>query len=273
MPVGLDSVDTNNMYSVFAGSLYGSPRSNLESGSVNLSIGNNLEMKVKSRKDTINEYKKIKLIESLNITSSYNMFAEKNNWSNISINGRTTLFKNLKITFGSSFDPYALDSLGNRTNNFELSENKVLGRLTSANISTGFSFKPPKSSTDGEDETVIGDYEDYVDFNVPWTLRVDYMWKYSKPRLESVVTQTLCFSGDVKLTPKWKIGFSSGYDIEKMDFTYTSIDIYRDLHCWEARFTWIPLGYHQSYNFQINVKSAILKDLKWAKRKSWYDNN
>ncbi len=272
MPIGLDSVDTNNMYSVFAGSLYGSPRSNLESGSVNLSIGNNLEMKVKSQKDTINEYKKIKLIESLNITSSYNMFAEKNNWSNISINGRTTLFKNLKITFGSSFDPYALDSLGNRTTNFELSENKVLGRLTSANFSTGFSFKPPKSTTDEEDETIIGDYEDYVDFNVPWTLRVDYMWKYSKPRLESVVTQTLRFSGDVKLTQKWKIGFSSGYDIEKNDFTYTSIDIYRDLHCWEARFTWIPFGYHQSYNFQINVKSAILKDLKWAKRKSWYDN-
>jgi len=272
MPLGLDSVDTNNMYSVYSGSLYGAPRSNLESGSVNLGIGNNIEMKVKSRKDTLNEYKKIKLIESLNITSSYNMFAEKNNWSNITISGRTTLFKNVKITFGSSFDPYALDSAGDRTNNFELSENNILGRLTSANFSTGFSFKPPKSSSEEDEESIIGNYDNYVDFNVPWTLRIDYMWKYSKPRLESVVTQTLRFSGDVKLTPKWKIGFSSGYDIEKNDFTYTSIDIYRDLHCWEARFTWIPFGYHQSYNFQINVKSSILKDLKWAKRKSWYDN-
>ncbi len=273
MPLGSDSVDMDNTYSIFTGSLYGSPISKNESGSVNLSIGNNLEMKVKSKKDTIDGYKKIKLIESLSFSSSYNIFKEENNWSNITMSGRTTLFKKMKITFGGSFDPYALDSAGLRTNNFEINENYRLGRLTSANFSTGFSFKPPKPDKSEDEESVIGDYNEYyVDFNVPWTLRVDYTFKYSKPKFESVITQTLRFSGDVKLTPNWKIGFSSGYDIQKNDFTYTSIDIYRDLHCWEARFTWIPFGYHQSYNFQINVKSSILKDLKWAKRKSWYDN-
>ena len=106
----------------------------------------------------------------------------------------------------------------------------------------------------------------FVDFNIPWTLNMNYNVRYSKPQLQSSVIQTLNFSGDFSLTKRWKIGFNSGYDFELKDLSYTSIDIYRDLHCWEMSFNWIPIGPRQSYLFTIRVKSAILQDLKLTRR-------
>jgi hypothetical protein len=81
----------------------------------------------------------------------------------------------------------------------------------------------------------------------------------------------LNLNGDVSLTEKWKIAFMSGYDFVAKDFSFTSIDIYRDLHCWEMRFNWIPFGFRQSYNFSINVKSGMLQDLKLNRRRQWFD--
>ena len=66
--------------------------------------------------------------------------------------------------------------------------------------------------------------------------------------------------------------FSSGYDIENKKLSYTSIDVYRDLHCWEMRFTWLPIGFRQSWNFTINIKSSMLQDLKLDKKRDFYDN-
>ena len=83
--------------------------------------------------------------------------------------------------------------------------------------------------------------------------------------------QSINFNGDVSITKNWKIGFRSGYDFKNKEFTYTSIDIYRDLHCWEMMFNWIPLGFHQSYNFVIKVKSSLLQDLKLTKKRDFYD--
>ena len=115
-------------------------------------------------------------------------------------------------------------------------------------------------------------YGDYVDFDIPWSLRVDYSFSYTKPRDEVKVVQTLRASGDFSLTANWKIGFNSGYDLDRKQFTTTNLSIYSDLHCWEMRISVVPFGTYKSYNFQINAKSSILADLKWSKRKSWVDN-
>jgi hypothetical protein len=93
-----------------------------------------------------------------------------------------------------------------------------------------------------------------------------YNIRYAKPLLQSSVIQTLNFSGDFSLTNKWKLGFNSGWDFELKDLTYTSLNIYRDLHCWEMSFDWVPFGQRQSYTFTIKVKSAILQDLKLTRR-------
>ena len=82
-----------------------------------------------------------------------------------------------------------------------------------------------------------------------------------------------CLTGDVSLTKKWKISFRANYDLVLNELASTSINIHRELHCWEATFSWIPVGYMQSYNFQINVKGSTLKDfLKYDKRDRWEDN-
>ena len=115
-------------------------------------------------------------------------------------------------------------------------------------------------------------YGAYVDFDIPWSVRIDYSFSYTKPMDEAKIVQTLRASGDFSLTPNWKIGFNSGYDLDKKQFTTTNLSIYRDLHCWEMRISVVPFGTYKSYNFQINAKSSILQDLKYSKRKAWYDN-
>ncbi len=78
-------------------------------------------------------------------------------------------------------------------------------------------------------------------------------------------------SGDLRLTDKWRIGVSTGYDFENNDLTYTSVNIYRDLHCWEMTINWIPFGFRRSYNLTIRVKSPVLQDLKYEQRREFFD--
>ncbi|MBA3900153.1 MAG: hypothetical protein H0X62_08085 [Bacteroidetes bacterium] len=133
----------------------------------------------------------------------------------------------------------------------------------------------PITSTKGTEEElrmIQNNPYAYVDFNIPWTLNIGYIFRYSKPTSEQLITQTLDFSGDFNLTPKWKFGFRSGYDFTMKELSYTSVDIYRDLHCWEMRFNWVPFGFNRSYNLTINVKSQILQDLKLTRRSNPFDN-
>ncbi|MFK5855289.1 MAG: LPS-assembly protein LptD, partial [Bacteroidota bacterium] len=121
--------------------------------------------------------------------------------------------------------------------------------------------------------------EDFVDWNIPWSLSFNYNFTYTN-RLtyinfikvpEETIVQTLSFSGQVNITPKWKFTFNSGWDFTQSKLSYTSVNIYRDLHCWEMRFSWIPLGPRKSWNFSINVKASILQDLKLNKKKDFRD--
>jgi len=93
----------------------------------------------------------------------------------------------------------------------------------------------------------------------------------TKPLITDLVTQTLRFNGDFNLTPKWKIGFNTGYDLVKNNIAYTNINVHRDLHCWDMTFNWIPIGPRQSYSLDIKVKSALLQDLKLSRKREWYD--
>jgi len=131
---------------------------------------------------------------------------------------------------------------------------------------SNYKEKTSKYATEAEMEYINANPQDFVDFNVPWNLNFSYNVRYSKPQFKSSIIQTLNFSGDFSLTEKWKIGFTSGYDFEMKDLSYTTIDFYRDLHCWEMTFNWVPIGPRQSYLFTIRVKSAVLQDLKLTRR-------
>ena len=266
--VQVDSNGTIEQYSVMENGIYGSPRKN-KSGNIRLGINNILGMKIRSKRDTTEKINKITLIESLNINSSYNIFADSFNFSNISLNIRTKLFNKINLSFSSVFDPYVIDENG-RKNKFELFENNRLARFKNSNLSVGFSINDKTFSKNKTDDKQEEEERDF--YKIPWNLNLNYSQTINKGNTtlsESVNTQTLGFSGNIKITKKWKLGLQSGYDFTDNDFSYTSIDVYRDLHCWEMLFHWIPTGYQRSYVLTIKVKANILKDVKLESKRDW----
>ena len=283
----IDKQGNKVYYSKTEDGLFGSPPSG-KSGVVNFSIGNNLEMKVKSAKDTVTGTTKIVLLESFNISTGYDLAKDSVNWQPLRLTARTTLFKKLIVNFTASYTPYAMDSLGALTNEFLINKEKKLFKRQNSqwdlNLSWEFNGKKAesnKSSQSGASPTemkyspyvnsneILGDN---VDFTIPWSLNLGVTYS----RLSSYVvalagyqtneSAVLTAKGDINLTSKWKIGFTSGYDFINHDYTYTSIDFYRDLHCWEMRMNWIPFGARQGWNFTIAVKASMLQDLKYEIR-------
>ena len=186
----------------------------------------------------------------------------------------------MNIKFNGSINPYQINSEGTRIHQYAWKNNLSLGRLTNFNFTINWSLKNteksiakerPENVSDEEWNMLQNQIDNYVDFNIPWDVGLNYSYNYSKPAFEKNVRQTFNINGNVRLTEKWKIGFHSGYDFDNNEISYTSLDFYRDLHCWELRFNWIPYGFQQSFNLSINVKSTILQDLKLNKRKSFYD--
>jgi hypothetical protein len=245
---------------------------------------NNLEIKVGSKKDTVNGEKKIQIFEALTFGGSYNIYADSMNYSPINIAGRTNIYKNLNMNMNAVLDPYMVDTTAGRIiryNTLVYDSLGKIGRLTSLTLALNLSFTggdkhnsrktTSKYATREELDAIYSQIDDYVDFNVPWSLNVNYNFIINRPAYIATITNSLTFSGDVKLTNKWKIGVRSGYDIVQKQLTYTSVDIYRDLHCWEMRFNVIPFGPRQSYRFDINVKSSVLQDLKLTRRREWFD--
>jgi hypothetical protein len=273
-------------YSPFDIGIYGQPNAT-ESGNVTMNLINNLEMKIKTKRDTTGTgFKKIKVIENFSAATSYDIFKDENNWSTLRLSGRTQIFKNLNLNYNATYDPYDYDTSGTVLDNSQWSAASGLGRFSRTSLTATKSLKSKVAAkgdkksdlgTARELEQVNANIDGYIDFNIPWSLYLSYNLVAlnqinSDGTDTSIITQALNFNGDFNLTEKWKIGFSSGYDFTSKDFTNTSLDIYRDMHCWELSASWIPFGTRQSYSIQLNVKSAMLQDLKLARRRSWYDN-
>jgi hypothetical protein len=266
-------------YSRFEGAMFGAPTI-VKTGFVNMGLVNNLEMKVRSSSDTISGFKKIKIFENLSIDSRYDVLADSFQLSPFTMNLRTMPFENININMNAVADPYALsDVSGRRVNDFVANNGSQLARLTSMNIAVGVNLqsKQAKPKTDSKtgnkeelDEINRNRYQ-YVDFNIPWTLNVSYNFIYNKPAFTENIQQTLSFNGDINVTENWKVGMNSGFDLKQMKFTYTSMNIYRNLHCWEIRLNMVPFGFRKSYSLDINVKSSILQDLKLSRKRDWFD--
>lgn len=295
-PIQSDSTGTISYYSPFEGGMYGLPGRS-RSASISFSLQNTLEMKVKSKKDT-SGVKKIKLIDNFSISSSYNLLADSLNLSPFSLNLRTTIYGNFGLNLSATLDPYEVDEKGRRINRFMIKRGK-LGRITNTGWSFGYTFNSKKSNQPAANDinsqgTLPPDNPEfftnpevqeldpntrralmtsqYYDFSIPWNLGFNYSLSYTNNGIRKNVIQTLGFNGSINLTPKWGITFNGGYDFESRQITPGVITIARDLHCWQMNFSWVPVGFRKSWNFNIAVKSAMLKDLKYEKQNSFYDN-
>lgn len=264
-----DALGNTAKYSIFETGIFGGAPSG-KYGVIGFNLDNNLEMKTRVVSDTGVTFKKIKIFESLSAGVSYNTAVDSLKWSNINLNGRTTLFDRVNVNLSANFDPYSLDDNGNRFNTSELDANNRLARLVSSSMSVSFALN--NNSKPDKENSVFKKSNPTDDFNIPYNLSVNYNLAYSKPGLQNGdLNQTLNFYGDLALTPKWKININSGYDFKAKNLSYTSLGIYRDLHCWEMRLNWVPFGNQQNYYFQINVKSSVLQDLKLSKKNDIYD--
>ncbi len=285
----LDSTNNYQNYvyqSPYVTSIVGSPPIG-KAGQVNFGVNNNLQIKVRSAKDTVTGYKNITLIDALGATMSYNPAVDSFQWSNIGVNFRTNVLDKINISSNANFDPYAFDyDKGRRIK--ETMEDKGFGiaRFSSANVSVGSNFhsKPiggTDNPTNSEEYGRImrnAGYNDYVDFNIPWSFNFSYslsannQYSYFSKRDTTILSQTLTFQGELQITKRWKLNLSSGYNFDYHEMTLTSLDVYRDLHCWAMHLQTIPFGPRKSFTFTINVKSAILQDLKLMRRRDYRDS-
>lgn len=304
--IRVDSAGNTRTVSKYQNFAYGSPRGS-ESRTVSFSLTNNIEMKVRAKKDTANEFKKIKLFDNLSFNTGYNFAADSFKLSNINWNARTSFFnKKVNVTLGGAFDPYTYvedgTNNGRKLDRYAWNNGGGLGNLSSLRTNISFTLKPKNSKnkeddtqnpnpndspfspgsnaiqdspfgTEGEKEYVQQNPEDYVDFNVPWSLRVAYNISRSQNGLADpqVTSHGVQFSGTLGLTEKTQITFNSGYDVKNKDFTQTRIGVVRDLHCWSLNFNWVPFGRYQSFSLTIRPKSALLQDLKLEKRRNFTD--
>ena len=291
-----DNTGYIHRYSIFQNSLYGGPPDG-RSGALRLSVGNNLELKWQNPFDSTAEVKKVTLIESLNLAMSYDLAKDSLRLSPLSVSGRTTLFKNLVINYSGSFSPYVIDTLGNLHDQFLWNTERKLFRKESSSWSAQISFSLNNNtfSRSADNQTSQGrpmatilqtphNYNPilmtggYADFSVPWNISVSYTFNYVNTfiarelSLAHQTTQTLSVSGNASLTKNWRIAMSTGYDFVNHGMSYTTVDIQRDLHCWEMKLSWIPFGYYKSWFFQINIKADALRDVKYEKRQQYQEN-
>lgn len=291
-----DSTGRLTTYSPFESGMYGVPGRG-RSASISFSLTNTLEMKVLSKKDT-SGVRKIKLIDNLSISSSYNFLADSLNLAPFSLNLRTTIYGNFGLNLSATLDPYQVDEKGRRINKFLIEKGKI-GRITNTGWSFGYTFNSKKASQPAINDINSGtpitppEYTDffadpnnkidpvtqrqmmtaqYYEFAIPWNLGFNYSMSYTNNGIKKNVSQTLGFNGSVTLTPKWGLTFNGGYDFEARKITPGVFTVNRDLHCWQMSFSWVPVGFRKSWSFNIGVKSAMLQDLKYDKRSSFYDN-
>ena len=302
--ISADGLTTSDVqYSRFEGSIFGLPNKNYAS-SVALSLNNNVEAKVVDKESEEDELKKVVILNNLNFSTSYNLAADSLRLSPVRMNGGTQLFKNkMNVNFGATFDPYALDENNNRIDKFQINDGGGLFRLTSANLTFNYAFSSDNLEKDsersqaaidesvrngGRDDDLFGRAMDtsteefsqvdkekkekvpdnLYNYKIPWSLRMAYAVNYNNTVGQNEISShSLMFSGDIELSPKWSAGISSGYDFKNQGITYTQLRFERDLLSWRMNFSWIPFSTNKSWNFFIGIKSGMLSDIKYDKRR------
>ena len=226
-----------------------------EAGSLTFSLGHNLEAKV-ADKET-GELKKVKILDNLTTSGSYNMVADSLRFSDFQTRAFTSLFNRVNVNLNATHTLYGRDSLtGGVVNEFLSQQGGGLVRLKRVTGAVGTSLKAQNGAEN------------------PWNMRLDYnvnmrrVWNALALRDSSVVTHALSARGGVSVLKKHKVDVQTGYDLERREWTPTNLNFYIDLHCWELTFNWIPFGVRQSFSLRLNVKSTLLRDLKLEARGS-----
>lgn len=307
-------------YSPFENGLFSVP-SRGKTGSITFDVSNNIEMKIKSDKDSTG-FKKLSIIDELGFNMGYNMAAKEKPWSDLTVRLRLKWWKNYTFNMNAVFATYAyeLDKDGNPylSNHTEYSKGRF-GRFQGISQNISFTLNPEKlkkwfgggddekddedTDIDEDDDTGVEsnidddlvngqkgakktssgkaetDNDGYMKFSMPWSLTFGYgismrentsgKFNTKTMRYPYSFTQTLNFSGNIRISDGWNISFSSGYDFENHDISMTTASLSRDLHCFNMSCS-VVLAPYTSYNFSFRCNAATLTDaLKYDKRSSY----
>lgn len=291
-------------YTRFEGGIFGAP-GNTNSNRIGFDLSNTFEAKVTDRDSTKVEAKKIMLLNNFNLSTNYDLNADGITslaWEPLRISGGTQFFEDkMNVNFGTTLDPYAIDNSGNRINVFNINNGGSLFRMTSANMTLNYSIASKKDEGDkkpkneqgerngGRDDDLFGkntidqtrgksqfdDEEDdgedkiteFFRSKLPWDMTFAYSLTYGNINRESKITgNSIMVSANADLTPKWKVGVSTGYDFVQNGVTFTQFRFERDLLSWRMDFNWQPFGTNANWNFFIGIKSGVLSDIKYDKR-------
>ena len=304
-------------YSPYQDELYSVP-GKYKTEMISWDVSNNIEMKVKSDKDTTG-YKKISIIDELGASMSYNAAADYHRWSDLSMRLRLKWWKNYTFSLNAQFATYAyeLDAngkpyVGNHTEwgygrlpRFQGMSQNFSFTLNPEKLKKWFGRKDDKDDdkvsvdSDGPDTNIESNMDDdlekgkyaakkkrgniaetdddgYMSFNMPWSLTIGYgitmrenkagRFNTKTMRYPYKFTQTLNFSGNIRISDGWNINFSSGYDFENHAMSMTTASLSRDLHCFNMSAS-VVLAPYTSYNFTFRCNAATLTDaLKYDKR-------
>ena len=304
-------------YSPYQDELYSVP-GKYKTEMISWDVSNNIEMKVKSDKDSTG-FKKISIIDELGASMSYNAAADYHRWSDLSMRLRLKWWKNYTFSMNAQFATYAyeLDAngkpyVGNHTEwgygrlpRFQGMSQNISFTLNPEKLKKWFSRKDDKDDdkvaedSDGPDPNIESNMDDdiekgkhaakkkrgniaetdengYMRFNMPWSLTVGYgitmrentggQFNTKTMRYPYKFTQTLNFSGNIRISDGWNINFSSGYDFENHAMSMTTASLSRDLHCFNMSAS-VVLAPYTSYNFTFRCNASTLTDaLKYDKR-------
>ena len=295
-------------YNIYQGQINSAPGKG-KSATMSISLGNNLEAKVRDMKDTTGTgSKKVKILDQFNFSTGYNFLADSLKMNNVGLSMSTSVFGKLGINGNMNFDPYAINERGQRVNKYNLLETGVPLRLTNVSTSVSYSLSG-KGTVKGNDgskssggdgggsgnpadyyrriyyhpltgEYIPGGWLYYTNPNVPWSLNFNYSFSMSRSysyvnnqlSKKDKYTQTLGVQGNIQLTPKMSVQAQSGWDFTAMKMTTTQFSFRYDLHCFNISVSWVPSGMYQSYSFLISANAAALADLlRFKKSTSYWD--
>ena len=305
MPCDRDGTDTTGTNfirpSIYEGNIF-SAFGEGKSGAITFGIDNNIQMKVKNKKDTGEAaIKKVTLIDGFSINSSYNLLADSFKLQPISIQARTNLFEKINITAGATAVPYLTNSRGDFVDKVVWSKKPLsLGKITTANIAVQSSFKggdkneklPVDNNNPNQVNPISGlpldEYQqeasyisnnpgEFANFNIPWSINFSYALSYFRERkadysgYNGTISQNINWSGTLNLTAKWQIGLNGYYNITTKELGSLSMYLTREMHCWQMAINISPVGKYRFFNISISPKSGILRDLKINRTRYFYD--
>jgi lipopolysaccharide assembly outer membrane protein LptD (OstA) len=284
-----DTLGREQMYSHFEREVFGGASAG-ERQSIGFDVSNVFEMKT-AVDDTSERENKFQLL-NLSAGISYNLAADSLRFSELGLSYRTGIGDLVNIGGNASFNLYKFvpdpgrPGSGVRVNRLLMEDGGRLADLTSFSISIGTRLSGErKASSSGPIRTAADSLADrthrgYVglydrplpDFSIPWNL--DLNWTFSQSQQDPRVKfRSSGISADLgfNLTPNWKITARTNYDLVNREFAAPQITVYRDLHCWELNFSWVPTGFNRNYRFEIRLKEPQLQDVKVTKQSSRFD--